>query len=92
MKLEIKKKNLKIFLVSFILIYTMISSLCIISKQPLVFAYGYNFFQFLTLLILLGLLSFSLIIVIEYLEKMLKKLLENMLLWTRLIRVFSLAG
>ncbi|MBT3321475.1 MAG: hypothetical protein HN392_04235 [Anaerolineae bacterium] len=77
MKLEIKKKNLKIFFISFILIYGIISILCLISKQPLVFAYGYNFFQFLTLFIILGLLSFSLILVMEYLEKMLKKFSEN---------------
>ena len=78
MEWKLKKKDLKIFSVSLTLVYVMNSSLCIIDRQPLVFVRGYNFFQFLTLFILLGLLSFGLILVMENLEKILEKLSANM--------------
>jgi hypothetical protein len=73
-----KKKNLKIFAVSFVIIYAMISGLCFLKKQPLVFAYGYGFSQFFTLFILLGLLSFCLVFVMDNLERILQKIPSTM--------------
>jgi hypothetical protein len=70
-----KRENLKIFSISFVLVYAMIAGLCIINKQPLIFADGYSFSQFFALFILLGFLSFALIFVMESLEKILKKFL-----------------
>jgi len=67
------KRNLKIFTLSFVFVYALISGLCIINRQPLVFSPGYGFPQFFELFILLGVLSFSLCIVMEIFEKILQR-------------------
>jgi len=74
-----KKKNLKIFTVSFALVYVMIASLSIINKQPLIFIPVYDFQQFFYLFILLGFLSLGLVLVLDSLEKIFKKYLTQIL-------------
>lgn len=74
-----KKGNIKIFALSFAFVYVMIAGLCIYYKQPLIFVYDYDFPQFLALFILLGFLSLGLIVVMDGLEKILKKFRFSML-------------
>ena len=44
-----KKENFKIFGICFLIIYGMISALCILSRQPLVFAPEYSIGKFIFL-------------------------------------------
>jgi hypothetical protein len=83
-----KKKNLKIFTISFALVYVMIASLSIINKQPLIFVPVYDFQQFFYLFILLGLLSLGLILVLDSLEKIFKKYLTQILTTPLLIYAY----
>lgn len=77
---EMKKENYKIFSISFIFIYVLIFSLCVLDRQPLIFRKGYNLSQGITLFLLLGSLSFVLILVMETLEKKLTKIYEKRVL------------
>jgi hypothetical protein len=63
-----KKEKLKIFVGAFIVVYVMIAGLCILTGQPLIFADGYSFPQFLSLFVLLGGLTCCLALVIHALE------------------------
>ncbi len=71
-----KKDNLKIFAVCFVIVYVLTAGLSILNRQPLVFALDYSIGQFILLFILMGILSFSLVFVMENLEKLLKKYLS----------------
>jgi hypothetical protein len=70
-----KKENIRIFAMSFVMICVLIAGLCVLYKQPLVFAEGYQFPQFFTLFLLLGTLSFGLVFVMETLERIFKRFL-----------------
>ena len=58
----------KIFVMAFVVVYVMISGLCVLTGQPLIFADGYDLPRFLSLLVLLGVLTFCLALVIRALE------------------------
>lgn len=74
-----KKENLKISVVCFVIIYVLIAGLSILNNQPLIFVPGYNLGQFIFLFFLLGFLIFGLVFVMESLEKLLKKFLVRIL-------------
>ncbi len=82
-----KKENLRIFTLSFAIVYIMTASLCVLYRQPLVFSPGYSFSQFLTLFILLGLFSLALTLVMDILEKIFKKFLSP--LFTQPISIYA---
>jgi hypothetical protein len=68
-----KKENLKIFAFCFVIVYVLTAGLCILNRMPLVFVLDYSIGQFILLFILMGFLSFSLVFVMENLEKLLNK-------------------
>ena len=68
-----KKENIKIYGICFLIIYGMISVLCVLNRQPLVFAFQYSLDQFIFLFLLLGALCFALVFVMQILEKLFKK-------------------
>ena len=71
-----KTKN--VFLASYLLSYILISGLCIINNQPLIFyPMKYDLFEFTKLAILLGILNIGLIFILTRLEKAKKKGLLN---------------
>lgn len=74
-----KKENLKIFAISFAIVYVMIASLCVLNRKPLIYVRGYNFSQFFTLFIFLGLISSGLVFVMDILEKIHQKFLTPIL-------------
>lgn len=41
--IKMKKENLRIFTLSFAIVYIMTASLCVLYRQPLVFSPGYSF-------------------------------------------------
>jgi hypothetical protein len=75
--MNMKKDNLKIFAICFIIVYVLTAGLSILNRQPLVFTLDYSIGQFILLFILMGFLSFSLVFVMENLEKLLKKYLSS---------------
>jgi hypothetical protein len=63
-----KKEKLKIFVGALLVVYVMIAGLCILTRQPFIFAYGYELPNYLSLFVLLGVLTFCLWLVIRALE------------------------
>ncbi len=74
-----KKENLKIFTVCFVIVYVLTAGLSILNRQPLVFAPEYSLGQFIVLFVLMGFLSFGLVFVMETLEKLFKKYFSSVL-------------
>lgn len=82
-----KKDNLKIFAVCFVIAYSLTTGLSILNRQPLVFASEYSLGQFIVLFVLVGFLNLGLVFVMETLEKLLKKYFSS--IFTSAIAIYA---